>query len=94
LHLDTVSFEEATNGYFLTKNNSINTLFFKENEHNYSLEEHSEKYVFESENIMAELDRVDFRILKINLKNKEQSEYNFQVAAQMSVIIKGAVLLY
>ncbi len=94
LHLDTVSFEQATNGYFLTKNNSINTLFFKENEHNYSLEEHPEKYVFESENIMAELDRVDFRILKINLKNKEQSEYNFQVAAQMSVIIKGAALLY
>jgi putative selenate reductase len=89
-YLTASSFNHSEEGYFLEKNENKKTLLFKQNHSTSSLTELSKEYLFESENGIVRLNKEDFRILEIKAKNNEQKEFHFQIAATMSIILKGA----
>jgi putative selenate reductase len=90
LHLTLEGFSVANFGYFLEKNENHNILYFKNNGLEVTLKENSNQYVYETENIIAKFDKNDFKIIELHPKNSSQKEFNFQTAASMSVILKGA----
>ena len=88
LFLTESSFNHAEEGYFLDKNK--NTLICKQKNSTSSLTELQLEYIFESENMIARLNKEDFRILEFKAINTVQKEFHFQLAATMSVLLKSA----
>jgi len=76
-------------GYFYDKNSGV--LFFKDKSNTYRLSENNGDYLFESENFTIEINKEDFVPEKIELSGQEA---NLSIAAEMSVILKGAKSFY
>jgi len=84
------SFNATEDGYFLNKKENGNSLLFKQKGEITTFTESKEEYIFETEFVYARLNKKDLNILEIKPKNTGQNEFHFQLAAKMSVLLKGA----
>ena len=84
------SFDMAEEGFYSENIEDIKTLIYKQNGETVSLSENQNEYIFTSKNVTAKLDKNDFSILEIKFNSKSVKEANFELAAEMSILIKGA----
>ncbi len=85
------SFELAEEGYFLENENK---LICKQKGKIISLEDKQSEYIFNSEEVEAFINKVDFSISKIKFRSKEVKEINFYLAAEMSILLKAGKNFY
>jgi len=81
------SFDLAENGYFHLNDN---TLLFKNENQISSLIENQDDYLYETDNIMAKLNKLDLSILELKFKSDKVKEITFEQAAEMSVLLKAS----
>lgn len=86
LYLTASSFKKTEEGYFFNKRE----LLYKHKNITSSLKEIEKEYIFESKNAIAHINKEDFKIIDIQIKNNKQKEFSFELAATMSVIFRGA----
>jgi putative selenate reductase len=84
------SFEKEDKVYFLAGDRNHKSLLFKENGEIMSLTENGTGYIFETNQLTAQIIKKDFHISSFKLKTSSAKEIRFIVAAEMSVIIQGA----
>lgn len=93
-HLTTKSFESSDSGYFMKKEENKTSLFFKEKEQLSTLTLTNENYIFETKEFVATLDKQTFEPKNIEIRNSDKEEFNFVKAAEMMVLMQGALALY
>jgi len=93
VYLTIKSFKENESGYYLSKLEEKNVLIYKEGESIKTLTELKNEYVYETDYIVATLNKKDFSIIEAKSKVNCVKEAHFEQAAIMSVIIKGAINL-
>jgi len=81
------SFDLAENGYFHLNDN---TLLFKNENQISSLMENQDDYLYETDNIMAKLNKLDLSILEMKFKSDKVKEITFEQAAEMSVLLMAS----
>ncbi|NOZ33922.1 MAG: putative selenate reductase subunit YgfK [Chlorobi bacterium] len=86
LYLNKTNFAAEKDGYYYDNDNQI--LMAKENGFDFSLNEKNEFYLYQSDNLMAKLDKKTLEI--IDYTGADNEDYDFIKAAEMSIIIKGA----
>ncbi len=84
------SFDMAEEGFYLENTKNAKTLIYKQNGKTVSLLENQTEYIFTSEEGTARLDKNDFSILEIKFSSKSIKEMNFELAAEMSILLKSA----
>jgi len=87
LYLNKTYFSSDKDGYYYDKNN--NTLLAKESGFDFSLADNDNFYLYQSDNLIAKLDKKTFKILEYT--GAENEDYYLKKAAEMSVILKGAI---
>jgi len=93
LFLTRASFEQAESGYYLEKSkNKLHLLGKKEGQIS-SLSKLEKEYIYENGIGRIHLDKNNFSILDIQFDNKQAAEITLEEAAQMSVILEGAMSL-
>ncbi len=84
------SFDMAEEGFYLENTKNEKTLLYKRDSKIVSLLENQNEYIFTSEEETARLDKNDFSILEIKFSSKSVKEMSFELAAEMSILLKGA----
>ena len=84
------SFDMADEGFYLDNTKNEKTLIYKQNGETVSLSENQNEYIFISKEVSANLDKNDFSILEIKFSSKSVKEVNFELVAEMSILLKGA----
>ncbi len=85
LYLNKTTFAKERDGYYFDKENQ--TLLAKESGFDFSLCDKEKYFLYQSDNFIAKLDKLTFKILKFT--GAENENYNLEKAAEMSVILKG-----
>ncbi|MBI9053151.1 MAG: putative selenate reductase subunit YgfK [Bacteroidales bacterium] len=80
------SFDLAENGYY---NSKENTLLFKNENQICSLIENADSYTFETNDVIAQLNKLDLSILEVRIKSDKRIEVTFEQAAEMSILLKA-----
>lgn len=84
-YLTEESFNNEDNCYYLNDN----VLIFKNNGQLFKVTTDKDSYKFESETVEVELDKVDYRVIKANVKSKEFSSISLEKASEMIFLIKN-----
>ncbi|MFC2104389.1 putative selenate reductase subunit YgfK [Bacteroidota bacterium] len=84
------SFDIAEEGYYLEKENS---LLYKQNGNQTCLTDNQDEYLFKSFDFEAKLSKSDLSLKEINFKSRSLKEIDFEIAAEMSVLLKAAANL-
>ncbi|MEN8123140.1 MAG: putative selenate reductase subunit YgfK, partial [Bacteroidota bacterium] len=92
LHLTKESFDADTEGYYYLIDEK--TLFYKENNQLYTLNEFADYYQFKTDKYNLHLDKKTFSLIKHEIKEKTSYEIPLQKAAEMSVVLKGIQSFY
>ncbi len=87
LYFNKTTFATERDGYYYDKENQ--TLSAKESGFDFSLTEKDDFYLYQSDNFIAKLDKKTFEILEYT--GTENETCDLRKAAEMSVILKGAV---
>ncbi len=88
LYLKWESFEADKEGYFYEKENDL-LWGFSENR-KFTLTEEKERYLFEGSVFRIEIAKNDFRILAVEVREKDNFSISLQTAAEMRVVLDGA----
>jgi putative selenate reductase len=88
--LTKMSFDMAAEGFYLENTENEKTLLYKHNGGTASLLENQNEYIFTSEEGAASLDKNDFSIMEIKFSSKSVKEMNFELAAEMSILLNAA----
>ena len=91
LSLSMESFNREEHGFFLSHLPEKEILIYKENRQIKTLYLQQGKYYFETGQVKAILDEKTFRLLDVHFLTPCVKEYHFTFAAEMSIILKGAV---
>jgi putative selenate reductase len=89
IHLTKESFDHNIEGYFLEKTNITKILKYKNINYFCTLSKVYNKYIYESNDCYCEFMTGDFSILDFKVKDEKISEFSFQKAAEMHIILKG-----
>jgi len=87
LYLNKTAFTVEQDGYFYEEKNK--TLLAKEAGFDFSLTNENDFYFYQTDNFIAKLDRNTLEILEFT--GAENEDYDLKKAAEMSVILKGAM---
>jgi putative selenate reductase len=91
LSLSFDSFNREEEGFLINHLPDKDILIYKKKENIKTLYHQDGKYFFETGQLKATLDAETFTLLKIELQPDGISEYHFTFAAEMSIILKGAM---
>jgi putative selenate reductase len=80
------SFDLAENGYY---NSKKNILLFKNENQIYSLTKNTDSYTYETNDVIAHLNKFDLSILEVKIKSDKLIEVTFEQAAEMSILLKA-----
>ncbi|RLD78317.1 MAG: hypothetical protein DRJ10_10555, partial [Bacteroidetes bacterium] len=94
LHLTKESFNAESLGYFLEKSLTEETLLYKKNNLLYALTEHTSYYIFKTDSFELHPDKINLQAIKNKIKEKSNFKIPLQIAAEMSVILKGVQSFY
>ena len=94
LYLIKEIFEKEKDGYYLDKEGEFPSLIAYHNKQQYRLTLTSEYLIFESEFVKAILSTVTLQVEDIEVKEKTNFELDLIIAAEMSLIMKGAISFY
>ena len=94
LYLVKEEFNKNNDGFFLDNSNENQTLLYNLNNQQYKLTQLEDSYIFETNKYIIQLDKNNLRILKIEVEEKSNFEVNLQIAAEMRLIMKGAISFY
>ena len=86
LYLNKTVFAKEKDGYFYDKKNQ--TLLAKDSGFDFGLTETENFYLYQSDNLIAKLDKKTLKILEYT--GAENEDYDFEKAAEMTIIIKAA----
>jgi putative selenate reductase len=89
-YLTIPSFNEAEEGYYLAKLKERKNLIFRKQSMIESLSELHDEYIYETDNVFARFSKGDFKLLGVNIKAPCIKKVQFEHAAEMSILIKGA----
>jgi putative selenate reductase len=84
------SFNEAGEGYFLAKSINEKKLIFRKPECIETLTELPDEYMFETDQVFARFGKKDFELIEAKFKTPDIKQVQFEHAAEMSIIMKGA----
>jgi putative selenate reductase len=90
LYLTVSSFNEAGEGYFLSKLKDRKNLIFRHKGSIETLTEMKNEYLFETDYVFARFSKPGFQLLEVKFKTPCIKQAHFEHAAKMSIIIKGA----
>jgi len=93
-YLTAQSFNNAPTGYYLTVLYNKKVLVYKNNNIFATLTYQNNVYVFETDDIMVEFAGKDFKFLKAEALIGITKEINLKMAAEMKILMWGAVNLY
>ncbi|MCU0459752.1 MAG: putative selenate reductase subunit YgfK [Bacteroidales bacterium] len=88
--LTTESFNNAEEGFFLSVLNDRKNLIYKHKGNFATLTQLSDSYIYETDFVMATLDRETFRLTDVKFLTPCIREAHFQKAAEMAVLMQGA----
>jgi putative selenate reductase len=91
--LTTESFNEATEGYLLSVLSGRTNLIHKHKGSFATLTQLPDRYIYETDFVMATFDRKTFRLKDVKFLTPCIREAHFQKAAEMAVLLEGAVSL-
>jgi putative selenate reductase len=80
-------------GYFLNRTKEKTVLVFKEKENIKTLTLVKGNYIYETDQVRAVIAQQDFRLLEVTFLTPCVKEYHFPFAAEMSIILRGAIEL-
>ena len=89
-HLTISSFNEAEEGYYLAKLKGRKNLIFKHKDSIETLTELPDEYLYETDNVLAKFSIAGFKLLEVEFKNTSIKQFQFDHAAEMSILINGA----
>ena len=90
LHLTTKSFNSSDEGYMLSKLEDRNVLIYKNEGGIKTLSETAGELIYETDHVAARFDHDTFELKEVNVKTPCVRQIQFQHAAEMSIILKGA----
>lgn len=90
LYLTISSFNQAAEGYYLAKLKDRKNLILKQNDHITTLTELSDEYIYENDYVIGRFTREGFRLSEVRFKTPCIREAHFRMAAEMSILLKGA----
>jgi len=94
LYLNKNVFDEEQDGYFLERANGATTLYCKKGLHFSSLAKEPDFFLYETAKLKVKLNKETFKIMEITSVKKDNFEIDLKEAAEMSIIIQGAVSFY
>jgi len=80
-------------GYYLSRLPGRDILIYKQKENIKTLTLTDNMYLYETEHVKAFIERSDFRLVKVEFLTPCTKEYHFTFAAEMSIVMKGALQL-
>jgi putative selenate reductase len=89
-YLTISSFNETEDGYFLERLKDKKNLIFKQQWSIETLTELHEEYMFETDHVFARFSKDVFKLLEVKFKTPGVKLVQFEHAAEMSILIKGA----
>ncbi len=94
LYLDKVIFEKERDGYFLEFENGFSTLLSYQKKQKCRFTIGSDFAIFESEQFKVKLEPATLRVIDIEVKEKTKFEQDLTIAAEMNIILQGALNFY
>ncbi|MDZ7635134.1 MAG: hypothetical protein U5L72_12210 [Bacteroidales bacterium] len=88
--LTTASFNEASEGYFLSVLSGRKNLIHKSKGSFATMTEMADKYIYETDFVSATFERETFRLTEVKFLTPCIKEAHFQKAAEMAVLLQGA----
>ncbi|MBI9069396.1 MAG: putative selenate reductase subunit YgfK [Salinivirgaceae bacterium] len=93
-YLDIKAFNEAEEGFMLSKLKNKIILIYKEKGGIRTMEQYDGKWTYETDHVKATFNVSDFKPIDVNLKVPCAQQAHFHMAAEMSVLYNAAVNLY
>ena len=93
IHLSVKSLNDDENGFFLSRHSGMHVLIFKEKENIKTLTLADGQYIYETNQIRAVIRLEDFCLAEVSFLAPCVREAHFSFAAEMSIIMKGAMQL-
>jgi putative selenate reductase len=93
LCLSVASLNAEGEGFYLSRLPGRDVLISKQKENIRTLTLTDKKYLYETEHVKALIDPSDFRLINIEFITPCTKEYHFTFAAEMSIVMKGALQL-
>lgn len=90
LFLSFSSFNECGNGYFITRMGSTETIMFRKQNEIKTLTSAGDILLFDTNKLVARIDKKDFSLLDVKFKDNNLSEATFEDAALMSILLESA----
>ncbi len=94
LYLNKAAFDNDFEGYYLDKKNGANKLLFKIERQTYTLQFDKNNYIFVTKDVILNLGKERLDITGIQLKNNNEFELDLEIAARMSIVLKGVMAFY
>ncbi|HUW91985.1 MAG TPA: FAD-dependent oxidoreductase, partial [Bacteroidales bacterium] len=89
-YLTISSFNQAEEGYYLANLKNRKNLIFKQKDHITTLTALPDEYIYENDYVVGRFTREEFRLLEAEFKTPCVKEVHFTLAAEMSVLLRGA----
>jgi putative selenate reductase len=89
-YLTISSFNDAEEGYYLAKQKGRKNLIYRNKGSIETLTEQSDLYLFETDHVLGKFSKDDFKLLEVKIKTPCLKQVQFEHAADMSILIKGA----
>ncbi|RLD55905.1 MAG: hypothetical protein DRJ05_12175, partial [Bacteroidetes bacterium] len=95
LYLNKAAFENDFEGYYLEERSGDYRLLFKNEGQIYTLKLNKNDYIFESKDVILNLEKGSLGIASTQLKdNNKEFELDLGIAIQMSIVLEGALSFY
>jgi putative selenate reductase len=89
-YLTVSSFNDAEEGYYLTTLKERKNLIYKHQGSTETLTELSDEYIYETDQVYGRFSKDEFKLLEVKIKTSGVKMIQFEHAAEMSILIKGA----
>ncbi|MCK4663364.1 MAG: putative selenate reductase subunit YgfK [Bacteroidales bacterium] len=93
-YLTTESFNKTDTGYFISKLKDKTNLIFKTNKDFKVLSLINNEYIYDTDFVNARFNQKDFKLIDVKFKTPCTKEAYFKIAAEMSILLAGAMDLY
>lgn len=93
LCLSVLSLNSEGEGYFLSRRPGRDILIFKQHESITTLTVTEDNYHYETEHVRAIINPIDFSLIEVKILTPCTKESHFTFAAEMSIVMKGALQL-
>jgi putative selenate reductase len=90
VYLTASAFKEAKEGYYLTRIDKRKKLFFRRDESIETLTDQHDEFIYETDYAYARISKNEFDLLEVKLKTTHVKQVQFEHAAVMSILIRGA----